>query len=127
MKIRTLFLLDTIVSLLFAVALLLGPAITLQFFGLTTGNTEKLLAQILGAGMVGFGLLSWFAKDFADIKAREGAVFSLLLFSAVGFVVTLLGILSKTTRTGGAWVVAILFLIFTIGYVYFQFMNPSEA
>ncbi len=125
MKLRNLLILDAIVSLLFAIGLLLGPSTILQFFGLTTGNTEKLLAQVLGAGLAGFGLLSWFTMNFADMKAREGAVISLLVFSAIGFVVTLLGELAKVSRAGSAWLVVVIFLFFTVGLAYFQFLRPG--
>jgi len=125
MKLRNLFLADTVISLLFAIALLLGPAYMLKFFGLTQGKTEQLLAQVLGAALTGLGVLSWFAKDF-EPQASKGAVLSLLIYSAVGFVVTLLGILSQVTRAGSAWLIVIIFLLFTAGYAYFQFMGPRE-
>ena len=126
MNLRNLFLLDTVVAFLFALATLLGPSTVLKFFGLSTGNTEQLLAQIIGAALVGFGLLGWFAKDFTDTRARDGAVLSLFLFSAIGFVVTLLAELSNVTRAGSAWIIVVVFLFFTLGYGYFQFIGPSE-
>ena len=126
MNLRNLFLLDTVVAFLFALATLLGPSTVLKFFGLSTGNSEQLLAQIIGAALVGFGLLGWFAKDFTDTRARDGAVLSLFLFSAIGFVVTLLAELSNVTRAGSAWIIVVVFLFFTLGYGYFQFIGPSE-
>jgi hypothetical protein len=126
MKLRNLFLADTVISLLFAVALLLGPEYILKFFGLTQGKTEHLLAQILGAGLIGLGALSWYAKDFTDPQASRGAVVSLLSFNAIGFVVALLGILSQITRAGSAWLIVIIFLLFAAGYTYFQFVGPRE-
>ena len=71
MRLRSLLLLGTVLSLLFALALLLGPAIILKFFGLTGSVTEVLLAQLIGAGLIGVGVLSWFAKDFADAHALQ--------------------------------------------------------
>lgn len=126
MNLRNLFLLDSVVAFLFALATLLGPSTVLKFFGLSTGNTEQLLAQIIGAALVGFGLLGWFAKDFADMRARDGAVLSLFLFSAIGFVVTLLAELSNVTRAGSVWIIVVIFLFFTLGYGYFQFVGPTE-
>lgn len=125
MKLRNVFIASTVISLLFAIALLLGPAYMLKFFGLTQGKTEQLLAQVLGAALIGLGVLSWFAKDFEPQSSR-GATSSLLLFNVVGFVVTLLGILSQVTRAGSAWLIAIIFLLFTAGYAYFQFVGPRE-
>ncbi len=126
MKLRTLFLLDVVVSLLFALAFLLGPAIALKFFGLTTGKTETLLAQVIGASLVGFAGVCWFAKDYTEAQAIQGAVLSLMLYSAIGFVVTLLGVLSQVTRSGSAWLVVIIYLLFTAGFAYFQFAGPRE-
>ena len=126
MKLRSVFILNTVVALLFALVFLLGPAFALKFFGLTQGKSEVLLAQVIGAALVGFAFLAWFAKDYADSQATQGAVLSLLIFSAIGFVVTLLGVLSQVTRTGTLWLVVILFLLFAAGYAYFQFAGPRE-
>lgn len=125
MKLRTLFLLETLVAVIVALGLLLGPTTILQWVGLSTGNTEKLLAQLIGGCLIGFGLLSWFAKDFADPQAQDGAVISLFIFSAISFVISLLGVFSKVMRSGG-WLVVVIFLFFTLGYGYFQFIGPKE-
>jgi len=126
MKLRTLFLLDLVISLVFALVFLLGPDLALKFFGLTGGKTEILLAQVIGASLVGFACLCWFAKDYTDGQAIQGAVISLLVYSAIGFVVTLLGVLSQATRAGSAWIVVALYLLFIAGFVYFQFAGQRE-
>jgi hypothetical protein len=126
MRLRSLLLLGTVLSLLFALALLLGPAIILKFFGLTGSVTEVLLAQLIGAGLIGVGVLSWFAKDFADAHALQGTVVSLFLSTAVAFVVALLAVLAKVPKGGNAWIVVILFLAFAAGFAYFQFLGPRE-
>ncbi len=123
MRLRTLMLVGMVVAFLFALGLLLGPAIILKFFGLTGSATEVVLAQLIGAGLIGVGILSWFAKDSAE---PQGTVLSLFIASAVAFVITLLAILAKTLKGGNAWIVAILFLLFAIGYAYFQFIGPRE-
>ncbi len=101
MKLRNFLMLGTAVAFIFALGLLLGPKITLQFIGLTQGASEVLLGQVMGAALVGYGVLSWVTKDFMDAKARQGGLITLLVFNAVGFVVTLLGVLSKVMRSGG--------------------------
>src|SRR5512141_2489618 len=83
MRLRSLFLLGMILALLFALALLLGPDTILKFFGLTTGKTEVLLAKTIGAGLIGFGVLCWFAKDFTDPAAIQGTNISLFIAAAV--------------------------------------------
>jgi hypothetical protein len=126
MRLRSFLLFGTVVALLFALALLLGPAVILKFFGLTGSATEVLLAQLIGAALIGAGVLSWFAKDFTEGQAIQGAVVSLFIANAVAFVVSLLAVLGKVTKGGSAWIVVILFLIFAAGFAYFQFFGPRE-
>ncbi len=126
MRLRVFLMVGTVLSLLFALALLLGPATILKFFGLTAGTTEVLLAQLMGAGLIGVGLVSWFAKDFTDAQALQSTVIALLATAAVAFVVTLLGILAKVPKGSTAWIAAILFLAFTLGFAYFQFLGPRD-
>ena len=126
MRLRSLLLLGTVLALLFALGFLLGPAIILKFFGLSTGKTEVFLAQGIGAGLVGLGILSWFAKDFADAQALQGTVVSLFLCSIIAFVVSLLAVLSQVTRASSAWLIVVVFLVFAAGLAYFQFFAPRE-
>jgi len=95
MKLGNLYILGTVVAFIFALGLLLGPVTVLQLFGLSTGNTEKLLAQLIGSALAGFGLLGWFARDFTDQKAQDAAAITLFLFNAIAFVVSLLAVFSK--------------------------------
>jgi len=123
MRLRTLMLIGMVLAFLFALALLLGPAIILKFFGLTGSATEVVLGQLLGAGLIGIGVLCWFAKDSAE---PQGTVLSLFVGNAVAFVVALLAVLAKVPKGGNAWIVVILFLLFAGGFAYFQFAGPRE-
>jgi hypothetical protein len=123
MKLRTMFALDAAVSVLLALGFLLGPATLLKFFGLTGGKTEVLLAQILGAALIGFAALAWFGRNAGDL---QGTMAALISFSAIGFVVTLLGVMAQVSRGGGAWVLVTFFLLSAAGYAYFQFAGPRE-
>lgn len=126
MKLRTFFLLDAVISMLLALGFLLGPTTVLKFFGLSNGKTEILLAQILGAALVGFGALAWFAKDFSEPSAVQATTSSLFIFGAIGFVVMLLGVMAQVTRAGGAWLLVLLFLVSAAGYAYFQMVGTRE-
>ena len=126
MRLRSLLVLGMVLAFLFALALLLGPAIILKFFGLTGNPTEALLGQLIGAGLIGFGIVSWFAKDYVDAHVLQGSVLALFITSAVAFVVSVLAILAKVTKGGNAWIPAILFLLFAVGFAYFQFFGPRE-
>jgi hypothetical protein len=126
MKLRSLFGLDAIVSVLLALGFLLGPATLLKFFGFTTGKTEVLLAQVLGAALIGYSALAWYGRDAAEQGSLQGTMAALISFSAIGFVVVLLGVMAQVTRAGSAWVLVALFLFSAAGYAYFQFAGTSE-
>ncbi len=127
MRLRSLLIIGMIIAFLMGLALLLGPTIILKFFGLPGTPAEALLGQVLGAGLIGVGIVSWFAKDYADAAALQGTVLGLFIASAIAFIVSLLAVLGKTVVKGGnAWIAVILFLLFAVGFAYFQFFGPRE-
>ena len=126
MRLRTLLILGTILSFLFALGLLLRPDIILKFFGLTGSPTESLLGQLIGAGLIGVGVICWFARDVTDAQALQPAIIALFVTCAVAFVVGLLAILAKVPKGENAWIGVVLFLAFAVGFAYFQFFGPRE-
>jgi len=132
MNLRNLFVVNTIVALIFAAALLLAPKTLLDLYGLSVGNSVAnsakigLVTQLLGATLVVPGLLSWFARGMDDIGARRSAAVSLFIFDTIGFGVSFfVGMLPKVMSAAG-WSIVILFLLFALAYAYFLFMKQSE-
>src|SRR5262245_19673746 len=117
-NLRNLFIVNAVVALAYALGLLLGPKYLLSFYGLTSGTSELLEAQLFGASLIAIGLLAWFARDFNDQTARDGVVISLFFSDVVGFVVTLLATLSKVMKDAG-WSAVVIFLVLALGYGYF--------
>ena len=133
MKLRNLFIVNTLVALVFAAGLLLAPKTILALFGLTVGSAVRtnavisLVAQLLGAALIVPGLLSWFAGTMQDAGARRSAAIPLLIFDLVGLGVSFfVGMLPKVMSSSG-WIIVALFLFFTVGYAYFLFMRPAEV
>src|SRR5512142_2062149 len=125
MRLRTLLLVGGVIALLVGLALLLGPTTVLKFFGLPGTAAEALLGQLIGAGLIGFAVVSWFASSEAG--CLNGTVLALLVTAVIAFIVSLLAVLAKTvTRSGNAWIPVILFLLFAAGLAYFQFVGPRE-
>jgi len=126
MKLRSLFALDAVVSVLLALGFLLGPTTFLKFFGLTQGKTEVVLAQILGAALIGFAALAWYGRDIPDSPGLRGTMAALISFGAIGFVVMILGVMAQVTRAGAAWILVVYFVASAAGYAYFQFAGGRE-
>lgn len=132
MKLRNLFVVNTIVALVFAAGLLLAPKPMLGLFGLNAGggvsanNTINLVTQLLGAALLVPGLLSWFARDMSEAGARRSVAVTLFVFDAVGFLVSLfVGMIPKVMSVTG-WSIVGLFFVLALGYAYFLFMKQSE-
>ena len=132
MKLRNLFIVNTLVALVFAAGLLLAPKTMLTLFGLNVGAAVRtnailsLVTQLLGAALVVPGLLSWFAGAMQEVAARRSVAISLLAFDLIGFGVSFfVGMLPKVMSPAG-WVLVVLFLFFTVGFAYFLFMRPAE-
>jgi hypothetical protein len=131
MKLRYLFILNTIVALIFAAGLLLAPKTMLGLFGISVGATVSFnaslnfVAQLLGAALTLPGLLGWFAAGMTDASARRSVAVSLFVFQVIGFAVSLLGMLSKVMSITG-WSIVGLFLVFALGYAFFIFVKQSD-
>lgn len=131
MKLRYLFFLNAVVLFILAAGFLLAPRTVLGLFGLSVGTTVNFnatlsfVAQLMGAALIVPGLSGWFAGSMTEAAARRSITISLFIFAAIGFVLSLLGMLSKVMSVAG-WSIVGLFLIFALGYAYFLFMNQSE-
>jgi len=132
MKLRNLFVLDTIVALVFAAGLLFAPKTLLDLFGLNVGagvsiNAKiNLVTQLLGAALIVPGMISWLGRDMNDAGARRSVALALFVFDLIGFLVSLfVGMLPKVMATAG-WSIVVLFLVLAAGHAYFLFMKQSE-
>jgi len=132
MKLRYLFMVNTVVALIFAAGLLLAPKTILNLYGLTVGAAVRtnailsLVAQLLGATLIVPGLLSWFAASMPDSGSRRSVAVSLLVYDVIGFGVALfVGMIPKVMSAAG-WSLVVLFLLLALGYAYFLFMRPED-
>ena len=125
MKMRNVFLLNTVVSLLFALGLLLVPAVLLDLFGFPNNAGTKLLGQLIGVELLVGGLVTFYAKDSTDFNTRQGINLANLVATVVGFVVSLGGVLSGAMNSTG-WILVAIYLLLASGFGYFQFLGPAE-
>lgn len=125
MKLRNLFILNTVVALLFALVLLLVPAVFMDLFGFPNNAGAKLLGQLIGVELLVGGLVTYFARDSRDYNALRGITLANLVASVVGVIVSLGGILSGAMNDLG-WVIFAAYLVLVLGFGYFQFIGPPE-
>jgi hypothetical protein len=118
MKISTMFLINTVVAWLFGLALLLIPVAFTGIYGIELDEVGVYLARLLGAALLGFGVLTWRFR-FADAtKERHDVVLALLFGDAIGTVVALIGQLQGVAG-GLGWTTVLVYLLLTLAWVYY--------
>ena len=117
MTFRTLLIIKATVCLVFGVVLLLAPAWLLGLLGTSLGAGGTFTAREYGAALIGTLLLTWFAKDVNASDARGAILLDLLVYDAIGVIITLLVVLSSVLNVLG-WGIVVVYLFFAMGSGY---------
>jgi len=120
MKLRTLFIITAVVSLVYAVGLLVVPGVMCTLYGFGGTTVEKLLGRFFGIELLALGLIFWLGKDLSGVSARH-LITGNLIATVVGFIVALAGTLLGTMNAFG-WSSVLIYLLLALGFAYFQFM-----
>lgn len=123
MRLRSLFLLNTAVALLFALGFLLMPGVLLDLFGFINNAGAKLLGRFVGVELLVGGLITFFARDSRDSNAQEAIILANLIASVVGFIASLGGMISGAMSVLG-WLIVITYLLLSLAFGYFQLVGP---
>jgi hypothetical protein len=126
MKLSTLFTINAIVAFLFGLTFVLVPGTAISFYGITLSLGGIIVAQLYGASLLGYAVLTWSARNAGESEARNAIVLAMFLSETIGFIVALLGQLSGAVN-GLGWSTVLLYLVLALGFGYFQFMKPSTS
>jgi hypothetical protein len=118
MKLKTLMIIKAIVCLCLGIPILLVPHFIYSIFGATLTDGGAFAAREYGAAMIGILMLTWFARNSPESEARWAIVLALFVYDALGFVVTLIAILSGALNPL-AWMIVALYLFLALGFGYF--------
>ncbi|MCA1827390.1 MAG: hypothetical protein LC689_10695, partial [Myxococcales bacterium] len=91
MKLAALFTINAVVSVGFAVPLVLVPGAFLPMYAVETTPGALLLSQFFGSALAAFGVLTWLARTLPEESAGVRAiVVALAVSNTIGFVVALI-------------------------------------
>jgi len=125
-KLRSLLIISTIVTLVYGIVLVLTPATMLSLHGMTQGPDEKLMGQFFGAALIAIGLLTWVARNVADSEAQQPIIVALLISNVLGVIVSVLGTVSGVMNAVG-WTAVGIYLLLALGFAYLQFAKPGAS
>ncbi len=117
MTFRTLLIAKAAVCLAFGLLLLLVPVALLNLLGAELGSAGTFTAREYGAALIGALFLMWFAKDVQASDARRAILLYLLVYDAIGVIITVPAVLSGVLNWLG-WSIALVYLFFALGAGY---------
>ena len=126
MKLKILFIINAILALVYGICFVLIPAKVLLLYGLTASAGEALMGQYFGVALLSIGLITWLARNIADVNAQKALILALLISNIIGIIVSVIGTVSGVMNTFG-WSAVIIYLFLSLGYAYFQFKKQSTA
>jgi hypothetical protein len=125
MKLSTLISIHSILLFLFGLGFLLVPAWMLAVYETSTNSTGLLTARVFGIGNIQLSIIMWSSRNDVGSKILKTLVFLLFLGNAMAFMLALQAQISGVFNVLG-WTNVALYLLFTFGYGYFQFVLKGD-
>ncbi len=126
MKLRNLYLVHSLIALVFALGFLLIPSTVLELYGLSATLGEKLLAQLFGVQLLFAGLVTLLARDVTETAVRNAINYSVMAAAVVGVIISVGGTLSGAMN-GLGWSAVVIYGAFVIAFAYFHFFVTEET
>jgi hypothetical protein len=126
MTFRSFLVIKAFVCLFFGALLVLVPGKLFSILGATLGAAGTFAAREYGAAVIGTLMLTWFARNAGHTMGRRPILLHLLVYDAIGCVVTLLAVLSGVLN-GLGWGIVAVYLFFTVGSFYLLIPNREVA
>lgn len=124
MKFKTLMILKALVCLSLGLPILFVPYFVYSLFGASLGSGGAFAAREYGASMIGNLMVTWFARNALESDARRAIILGLCVYDAIGFVITLIALISGVLGPLG-WFALAIYLFFAVGYGYFLVYSPQ--
>lgn len=121
MNTRLVLTVAAVLGLLFGLAFLFIPTITLPLYGMGTSAAEVLLTRFFGSALLTIGLVNWLVKDI-DYATLRPILLANLVGDAVGAIISLMGTLGSVMSSLG-WSSVLLYLLLGLGFGYLYFMG----
>ena len=125
MNLRNLYLLNTVISLGFALGFLVLSSFLIGLLGMDDMPDTRTLGQLIAVELVVGGVTTWLARDVTDSKATTAINTGNFLAGVLGTVIALLATLSGVMGWFG-YVVTAVYLFIAVAFCYFQFMKPAR-
>jgi hypothetical protein len=124
MKLHTVMVINAIAGILFGLGFIFVPAQTLSLYGHAPTAILNYIAQLLGAALLSFGILTWAARNSRDSGARRAILLALVVGYTIGFVLALIAQIRGVENILG-WSTVATYLFLALVFGYFRFARPA--
>ncbi|NOH04415.1 MAG: hypothetical protein HND47_21810 [Chloroflexi bacterium] len=125
MNLRNLYLLNTVVSLGFALGFFLVSPFLLGLMGMDNTADARTLAQLIAVELVVGGVTTLLARDVTDPKATGAINTGNFLAGVIGTVIALRATLTGVMGWFG-YVITAVYLFLVVAFGYFQFLRSPK-
>jgi hypothetical protein len=130
MKLSALMIVNAIVATVFGLGFILAPGQVASFYspegaGPEGGAVLQVVAQLFGAALITFAVLTWVARNAPDSEARRAILLALFIGDSVGCIIALIAQFGGAVNALG-WSTVAIYLLLAIGFGYFSFAVKPE-
>ena len=123
MKLKTLFVITAVISIVFGVGFYLLPAQVVSTFGVTASEAHQHMTRNFGSALVAIGAMSWAAREATDSKARRAIILALFTYFTLGSISILLFQLTGIPNING-WGTFAFHVPLALAFGYYLFTKP---
>ena len=124
MNFKNLMIIKALVSVVFGILMLAIPDKLLSIFGAMLGDGGMFTAREYGSALIGNMFLCWFARNVTEPDAKKAITLALFVYDLIGFIATVLTVVAGILNPLG-WLIAFVYLFFTLGFGYFLVKTPE--
>ncbi|MBN2029217.1 hypothetical protein JW824_03135 [bacterium] len=123
---KTLMVINTIVSLIFGIAFVLVPDTVVSLYGVVSSPQLLYIGQLFGAALIGYGVLTWLVRNTAVADARKAILPALFIADSIGFIVAIIGQIRWVVNALG-WSIVAIYLLFALGFGSFLIKKKTSS
>jgi LPXTG-motif cell wall-anchored protein len=123
---KTLFILNGLIAVGYAVAFLVATDPLLEVYGIMPNDESVFMARWFGVGLLANGLTTLLARNAAESEAGSAIAAALVVSYGVGVVLALWGTLTGQFNALG-WIAVALNLLLGLGFWFFRFRKPRPT
>ncbi len=120
MKLSVLFIITSVIALVFGILFVIIPGPMYSLYGIESNMMLNYMGELFGAALIAIGLISWMSRNAADSEARRAVILSFFIADAIGFIVALIGQLNDVVNALG-WLTVVIYFFLSLGFAVFQF------